>query len=235
MHQFHALLASFLHTCGIFGFLGHCQDSPSSVQTWPPSLPTSASSAVNFRWHQSKPIEFMFGDINTFSAQLRLILTAAVRPGLKWALRRVKKIFMTNKINYFYIIITLEGIEKTKTEKKRKMTTKQSEEYFFHWCCNKTAKNTVTASRFWLAAYIVQLFGYHFSLVYFRGLKYNLANQILHNVQQNDNDRIYFKVSLYHVFHITSLARQELKTGKVLAKSKTARPLKLDLRTVSTN
>lgn len=39
-----------------------------------------------------------------------------------------KKIFMTNKINYFAIIITLEGIEKTKTEKKkRKMTTKQSE------------------------------------------------------------------------------------------------------------
>lgn len=34
---------------------------------------------------------------------------------------------MTNKINYFAIIITLEGIEKTKTEKKRKMTTKQSE------------------------------------------------------------------------------------------------------------
>ena len=26
---------------------------------------------------------------------------------------------MTNKINYFAIIITLEGIEKTKTEKKK--------------------------------------------------------------------------------------------------------------------
>ena len=48
------------------------------------------------------------------------------------------------------------------------------------------------ASQFWLAAYIIQLFDYHFSLVYFRGLKYNLANQILQNVQQNDNDRIYF-------------------------------------------
>jgi len=68
------------------------------------------------------------------------------------------------------------------------------------------------ASQFWLAAYIGQLFDYHFSLVYFRGLTYNLANQILQNVQQNDNDRIYFNVSLYHVFDITSLARQEVKT-----------------------
>ena len=71
---------------------------------------------------------------NTFSARLRLILTAAVRPGLKWALRRVKKNIydQENKLLIFAIIITLEGIEITKTEKKRKMTTKQSEKYFFH-------------------------------------------------------------------------------------------------------
>ena len=37
--------------------------------------------------------------------------------------------------------------------------------------------NTVTAPRFWLAAYIVRLFDYHFSLVYFNGLKYILARQ----------------------------------------------------------
>lgn len=62
----------------------------------------------------------MFGDINTFSARLRLILTTAVRPGLKWTLKRVKKKFMTKKINCFAFIITLEGTEKTKTEKKQK-------------------------------------------------------------------------------------------------------------------
>ena len=53
-----------------------------------------------------KKIEFMFAGINMFWARLRLILARAV----------------------ITIIITLEGIEKINTEK---MTTKDSEEYFF--------------------------------------------------------------------------------------------------------
>ena len=60
------------------------------------------------------------------------------------------------------------------------MTTKQSEEYFFHQCCKKTFTNTVMASQFWLTAHIVRLFDSHFSLAYFSGLKYILARQIAH-------------------------------------------------------
>ena len=73
----------------------------------------------------------MYAGINMFWAQLRLILAQAVRRGLKWALRRAQNIFMPfmpKNINSITIIITLEGIEKINTEK---MTTKQSEEYFF--------------------------------------------------------------------------------------------------------
>ena len=43
-------------------------------------------------------------------------------------------------------IITLEGIEKIKTEKE--MTTKQSEEYFFHQRCMKTTTNIEMPCRF---------------------------------------------------------------------------------------
>ena len=137
--------ALFSHTCEIFGFLGHCQDSPSSVQTWPPGLPTSASTAVDFKWCQNKTIEFRFVSFNMFWAWLRLILAGAVRWGLKWALRRAQSIFMPKNIKCFPIMITLEGNEKIKTE-----ITKQSEEHFFHPCCKKTATSTVMASRFWL-------------------------------------------------------------------------------------
>ena len=72
----------------------------------------------------------MFEGINMFWAWLRLILTQAVRRGLKWALRRAQNIFMPKDINSITIIITLgiKGIEKINTEK---MTTKHSEEYFF--------------------------------------------------------------------------------------------------------
>ena len=86
-------------------------------------------------------------------------------------------------INCITIVITLEGIEKMKTETK--MTTRQFEEYFFHQRCQKTSTNTVMASRFWLAVYIVQLFDSHFSLVSFSRLKYILARQILHFNPQN--------------------------------------------------
>ena len=69
---------------------------------------------------------------------------------------------MTKNINSITIIITLEGIAKTKTEKKSDKK-KQSEEYFFHQLCEKTSTNTVIASRFWLAAYITRLLtGSHF-------------------------------------------------------------------------
>ena len=119
----------------------------------------------------------MFAGINMFWARLRLILAWAIRRGLKWVLRGAQNIFMPKNINSITIIITLEGIEKINTEK---LTTKQSEEYFFHERCWKTSTNTVMASRFWLAAYFIQLFDSQFSLVYFSGLKYILASQILH-------------------------------------------------------
>ena len=79
---------------------------------------------------------------------------------------------MPKNIKCITIIITLEGIAKIKTEK---MTTKQSEEYFFHQRCKKTLTNTVMDSRFLLAAFIVRLFDSHFSLAYFSRLKYILA------------------------------------------------------------
>ena len=61
------------------------------------------------------------------------------------SLRRAQNIFMPKNINSITIIITLEGIEKIKTEK---MTTKHSEEYFFHQRCEKTSANFEMASRF---------------------------------------------------------------------------------------
>ena len=45
------------------------------------------------------------------------------------------------------------------------MTTKQSEEYFFHQCCKKMTTNIVMAPRFCLAAHTERLFVSHFSLV----------------------------------------------------------------------
>ena len=69
------------------------------------------------------------------------LLARAVRRGFKWALKRVDCI---NRLNYselvwvwdcIIVIITLEGIEKIKTEKKKKKTTTTttniSEKYFF--------------------------------------------------------------------------------------------------------
>ena len=79
-----------------------------------------------------------------FWSRLRLILARAVRRGLKGALRRAQNIFMPKNINCITIIITLKGIEETKTEK---MTTKQCE-YFLHHHCKKTSINIVMDSRF---------------------------------------------------------------------------------------
>ena len=56
---------------------------------------------------------------NMFWDQLRLILARAVRRGLKRAVRSAQNIFMPKNINCITIIITLEGIEKIKTEKKK--------------------------------------------------------------------------------------------------------------------
>lgn len=61
-------------------------------------------------------------------AQLGLILARPVRRGLKRALRRTQNIFLPKNINCIAVVITLEGIEKVKTEKKG---IKQSEEFFF--------------------------------------------------------------------------------------------------------
>ena len=68
----------------------------------------------------------MFAGISMFWARLRLILARAD----------------------ITINITLEGIEKIKTEKNNTITTKHSEEYFFHQRCEKTSTNFETASRF---------------------------------------------------------------------------------------
>ena len=56
---------------------------------------------------------------------------------------------MPNNINSITIIISVEGIEETNTEK---MTTKHSEEYFFRQRFEKTSTNFEMASRFWLAS-----------------------------------------------------------------------------------
>ena len=61
-------------------------------------------------------IEFMFAGINMFWARLRLILARAAR------LRRAQNIFMPKNINSITINITLEGIEKIKTEKNDNKT-----------------------------------------------------------------------------------------------------------------
>ena len=135
---------------------------------------------------ENKTIEFMFAGINMFWARFRLILARAVMRGLKWALKRAQNIFMPKNINSVTIIITLEDTERINTEK---MTTKRSEECFFHQRCKEMSTNFEMASRFWLAAYIVWLFDSHFSLVHFSGLKsglkYILARQIIHFRPQN--------------------------------------------------
>ena len=59
-------------------------------------------------------IEFMFAGINMFWARLGLIL--------KMSLRRAQNTFMPKNINSITIIITLEGIEKIKTEKNENKT-----------------------------------------------------------------------------------------------------------------
>ena len=68
-----------------------------------------------------------------FWARLRLILARAAR----------------RNINSITIIITLEGIEKMKTEKNDNKTLRR---IFFHQRCEKTSANFEMASRFWLAA-----------------------------------------------------------------------------------
>jgi len=61
--------------------------------------------------------------------------------------------FKPKNINSYFntVINTLEGVEKIKFE------TKQSEEYFFHQCCKKTATNTVMATSLigWLHCTII--------------------------------------------------------------------------------
>ena len=81
---------------------------------------------------QNKTIEFMFAGIKMFWARLRLILARAARRGSKSVLRGAENIFMPKNIKSITIIITLEGIEEINAEK---MTTKHSEEYFFHQRC----------------------------------------------------------------------------------------------------
>ena len=58
----------------------------------------------------------MFPGINMFWARLRLILRSKI------SLRRAQNIFMPKNINSITINITLEGIEKIKTEKNDNKT-----------------------------------------------------------------------------------------------------------------
>ena len=117
----------------------------------------------------------MFAGINMFWARLRLILARAARRGLKW-------VWVENLWEYILLITLWRALRKWKL---KKMTTKHSEECFFHQRCEKTSTYFEMASRFWLAAKIVRLFDSHFLLVYFSGLKYILARQILHFSPQN--------------------------------------------------
>ena len=87
-------------------------------------------------------------------------------------------VFMPKNINCA-IIITLEGIDKTKTTKNDHKTVCRIIIPFIN-VVRKQQKNTVVASRFWLADYIVQLFDSYFSQVYFSRIKYILASQTLH-------------------------------------------------------
>ena len=69
-------------------------------------------------------IELMFAGINIFWALLRAHFSPRLAARAKMSLTRAQNIFMPKNINSVTIIITLEGIEETNTEK---MTTKHSE------------------------------------------------------------------------------------------------------------
>ena len=99
---------------------------------------------------------------------------------------------LDHKLYYYYC--HFDGHWENKTWQNDKIT-KQSEEYFFHQRCKKTATVmlcTVMASWFWLAAYIIRLLDSHFTLVCFSRLKYIakfsiLACKMSHNARQSDN------------------------------------------------
>ena len=68
-------------------------------------------------------IEFMFKGINIFWAWLRVILTWAFRPGLKWLWVGTKTYLGSKTWTVVQTIITtLEGTEKIKTEKNNNNT-----------------------------------------------------------------------------------------------------------------
>ena len=69
-------------------------------------------------------------------------------------------------------IITLEDIDKIRTEKS---DNKTGSTMFCSLTLQENGSNTVIASRFWLASYILRLIDSQFSLFYFIGLKYILA------------------------------------------------------------
>ena len=64
----------------------------------------------------------MFAGINMFWARLKLILAQAAKARAKMSLRRAQNISMPKNINSITINITLEGIEKIKTEKNDNKT-----------------------------------------------------------------------------------------------------------------
>ena len=98
----------------------------------------------------------MFAGVNNYVfSELSLTLvpwrTAQANMSLSWS----HNIFIPKNRNSITNIVSLDCIENIKSEKQ--MTTKQSEEYFFHQRCEET--NTEMASQFRLAANIVGLLG----------------------------------------------------------------------------
>ena len=89
---------------------------------------------------------------------------------------------MPKNINCITIVITLEGIEKIQTEKWQQDSLKN---IIIHQRWKKKGTNTVMASRFWLATYVIRLFDSRFHCFILVSLKYILARQILHLSPQN--------------------------------------------------
>lgn len=79
---------------------------------------------------------------------------------------------MLKNTNCTTIVITLEGTENIKTEKKWQQNSKN---YLLHQRCEKTVINTVMASQPWLAAYVVRLFDSHFKNGLFQRAKIHFS------------------------------------------------------------
>jgi len=155
----------------------------------------------------NKAIEFIFAGINIFWARLTFIFLFFFNS------EKGPNIFMSKNINSVTIIITLKGIEKIKTEKNDNETVWTITRAFTSWMAFifpqwkytihqanlvrnykilpfefskivEDMKGKFHKAYFQVLKLIVHLLDWHFSLVYFSGLKF-LARQILHFSPQN--------------------------------------------------